>query len=43
MDGVVDKNDVLVTVNKVHDRFGGVAAEKGGEKHKICMDTRVQI
>lgn len=28
MDGVVDKNDVLIAINKVHDRLCGVAAKK---------------
>lgn len=31
MDRVVDKNYVLIAINKVHDRFGGVAA---GERRK---------
>lgn len=25
----MDKYNVLITINKVHDRFGGVAARKG--------------
>lgn len=27
----MDKNNVLITINKVHDRFGGVAVGKGGK------------
>lgn len=30
VDGVVDKNDVLVAINEVHDRFRGVAVGKKG-------------
>lgn len=32
MDGIVDKNDVFIAINKVHDRFGAVAAERHGNK-----------
>lgn len=34
MDGVVDKNDVLITINKVHDRFSGVTAKRGRGKKR---------
>lgn len=38
MDGIVDKNYVFITVNKVHDRFGAVAAKKCGKKvNMICF------
>lgn len=41
MDGVVDKNYVFIAVNKVHDRFGGVAVREGGEKKNIIMGPNI--
>lgn len=37
----MDKNNVLITINKVHDRFGGVAAREGGGKTLIIMGTSI--
>lgn len=34
MDGVVDKNDVLIAINKVHDRFSRVTAKRGRREKK---------
>lgn len=42
MDGVVDKDDVFIAINKVHDRFGGMAVgEDGGEKKNIIMGSNI--
>lgn len=35
----MDKYNVLITINKVHDRFGGVAARKGEKNRLLWVQT----